>query len=171
MSMSPEKFTRINGHTAGVALTPKGEFLNCICDCSGAEIVLSVQVRSTRERALEELVQRVLRAHVGIVIERADWKCENCRGVDGLDGHHKEKRSQERNDRIANLQALCCRCHRREHSAGAVFRPAEPCGTCNGKGFLNPDGSAVNAFEGNDSSPVIKCPQCTSRQADTVPTA
>lgn len=35
-----------------------------------------------------------------------------------------------------------------------------PCPRCGGKGFVNPDGSAVNAFEGSDADPTIECPTC-----------
>jgi hypothetical protein len=34
------------------------------------------------------------------------------------------------------------------------------CKTCNGKMFVNSDGSANNAFEGSDRDPVIPCPTC-----------
>ncbi len=36
----------------------------------------------------------------------------------------------------------------------------EPCSKCGGKGFLNPDGTYHNAFEGSDSDPVVACPYC-----------
>ena len=42
----------------------------------------------------------------------------------------------------------------------------EPCPRCNGKGFLNPDGTAVNAFEGCDSDPTIPCPACNAKRID-----
>ena len=35
-----------------------------------------------------------------------------------------------------------------------------PCETCHGKGFVNPDGTSNNAFEGNDHDPVVPCPDC-----------
>ena len=43
---------------------------------------------------------------------------------------------------------------------GQDFYGVQPCRRCNGKGFLNPDGSPVNAFDGCDSDPVIDCPEC-----------
>ena len=35
-----------------------------------------------------------------------------------------------------------------------------PCPKCNGKGFVNADGSPVNAFEGSDTDPVLVCGEC-----------
>ena len=43
---------------------------------------------------------------------------------------------------------------------GQEFDGVQSCPTCHGKGFLNPDGTPNNAFEGSDSSPVIACPDC-----------
>lgn len=42
----------------------------------------------------------------------------------------------------------------------ALIAPKPICGTCDGKGFVNPDGTANNAFEGPDSDPTISCPAC-----------
>jgi hypothetical protein len=36
----------------------------------------------------------------------------------------------------------------------------EPCVTCGGKGFLNPDGSLNNAFIGSDKDLVVRCHAC-----------
>lgn len=34
------------------------------------------------------------------------------------------------------------------------------CPVCDGKGFVNADGTPNNAFEGSDNDPVIPCPRC-----------
>jgi len=41
-----------------------------------------------------------------------------------------------------------------------------PCPTCMGKGFVNPDGSPVNAFTGSDSDPVRPCPSRLNHDED-----
>ena len=43
-----------------------------------------------------------------------------------------------------------------------IYHPevAGPCVRCHGKGFLNPDGTPVNAFEGSDYDPTMECPGC-----------
>jgi hypothetical protein len=43
---------------------------------------------------------------------------------------------------------------------GQSFHGVQPCPKCHGRGFLNPDGSPVNAFVGSDDDPVIGCPDC-----------
>ena len=43
---------------------------------------------------------------------------------------------------------------------GQEFWGVQGCPKCLGKGFLNPDGTPVNAFEGCDSDPTIDCPDC-----------
>jgi hypothetical protein len=40
----------------------------------------------------------------------------------------------------------------------------KPCGNCNGKGFLNPDGTPINAFTGSDNDPTILCPVCNGSE-------
>ena len=43
---------------------------------------------------------------------------------------------------------------------GQDFYAVQPCPKCGGKGFLNPDGSMNNDFQGSDGDPVIGCPAC-----------
>lgn len=40
------------------------------------------------------------------------------------------------------------------------LKSEEPCSTCGGKEFLNPDGTKNNAFEGSDGALMIPCPDC-----------
>lgn len=47
----------------------------------------------------------------------------------------------------------------------------QACGGCDGKGFVNPDGSAVNAFEGSDADRFLSCPQCDGTGRAGVPGA
>jgi hypothetical protein len=41
-----------------------------------------------------------------------------------------------------------------------------PCQTCDGKGFVNPDGSKNNAFEGSDVGPFLPCPACATTRKE-----
>jgi hypothetical protein len=51
---------------------------------------------------------------------------------------------------------------------GQSFEGVQPCPKCCGKGFMNPDGTAVNAFSGSDYGPTIPCPDCQAiRLPDT----
>ncbi len=43
---------------------------------------------------------------------------------------------------------------------GQSFDGVQACPRCAGKGFLSPDGSINNAFEGHDAGPFIDCPDC-----------
>ena len=49
---------------------------------------------------------------------------------------------------------------------GQDFEGVQPCPRCHGKGFLNPDGTPVNAFDGLDSDPVVSCPDCATELAE-----
>jgi hypothetical protein len=40
---------------------------------------------------------------------------------------------------------------------------SDVCSTCNGKGFVWPDGTADNAFEGSDYGKFMDCPDCVRR--------
>ena len=49
------------------------------------------------------------------VLERDDWRCQKCGSLENLQIHHKVKRSQQGNDSIENLIALCAPCHASQH--------------------------------------------------------
>jgi 5-methylcytosine-specific restriction endonuclease McrA len=58
--------------------------------------------------ASEQLRQRVL--------ERDNWRCQNCGCREKLEVHHKTLRSQQGDDSELNLITLCFRCHDLTHS-------------------------------------------------------
>jgi hypothetical protein len=47
---------------------------------------------------------------------------------------------------------------------GQTFEGVQPCPRCHGKGFLNADGTANNAFLGSDQDPVMSCPDCDAEK-------
>jgi hypothetical protein len=47
---------------------------------------------------------------------------------------------------------------------GQDFEGVQPCPTCRGKGFLNPEGTPNNAFEGSDENATIDCPDCRPKE-------
>ncbi len=57
--------------------------------------------------AYEQLRQRVL--------ERDNWRCQQCGAMTNLQVHHKELRSQSGDDSELNLITLCHSCHANEH--------------------------------------------------------
>ena len=50
------------------------------------------------------------------VLERDDWRCQNCGSMRNLEVHHKRLRSQLGDDSELNLITLCSTCHERVHS-------------------------------------------------------
>lgn len=54
------------------------------------------------------------------LFDRASGRCERCRVVfytlSDLHAHHMVKRSKHRDDSLANLLALCFKCHGMEHN-------------------------------------------------------
>jgi 5-methylcytosine-specific restriction endonuclease McrA len=57
--------------------------------------------------AYEYLRQRVL--------ERDNWRCQNCGSMQNLEVHHMTSRSQQGDDEEVNLITLCNFCHSNEH--------------------------------------------------------
>jgi 5-methylcytosine-specific restriction endonuclease McrA len=57
--------------------------------------------------AYEQLRRRVL--------ERDNWRCQNCGSLKNLQVHHKTTRSQLGDDAEFNLITLCDSCHSSEH--------------------------------------------------------
>ena len=49
------------------------------------------------------------------VLERDGWRCQICGSAQDLQVHHLKFRSKSGNDELANLIALCARCHRLQH--------------------------------------------------------
>lgn len=49
------------------------------------------------------------------VLERDNWRCQNCGSLRQLQVHHCEFRSHSGSDIEENLTTLCERCHRQAH--------------------------------------------------------
>jgi 5-methylcytosine-specific restriction endonuclease McrA len=49
------------------------------------------------------------------VLERDGWRCRKCGSLENLQVHHKNRRSQQGDDVLANLVTLCAYCHMAEH--------------------------------------------------------
>jgi 5-methylcytosine-specific restriction endonuclease McrA len=49
------------------------------------------------------------------VLQRDDWRCQNCGSMQNLQVHHLRFRSQSGSDVEQNLITLCAECHRRAH--------------------------------------------------------
>jgi 5-methylcytosine-specific restriction endonuclease McrA len=64
-----------------------------------------------RIRPGKQIHQRLIKR----VLERDGWRCQKCGSLENLQVHHRVKRSQEGNDCLDNLVALCARCHMEEH--------------------------------------------------------
>lgn len=43
------------------------------------------------------------------------WRCAQCGGIKPLQLHHRKHRSEQRDDRIENLEMLCATDHGKEH--------------------------------------------------------
>jgi 5-methylcytosine-specific restriction endonuclease McrA len=50
------------------------------------------------------------------VLQRDNWRCQNCGRRKNLEVHHKRMRSQGGDDSELNLIALCSTCHMGAHS-------------------------------------------------------
>jgi 5-methylcytosine-specific restriction endonuclease McrA len=50
------------------------------------------------------------------VLERDNWRCQNCGSMQNLEVHHTKLRSQLGDDSDLNLITLCSTCHRLTHS-------------------------------------------------------
>ncbi len=49
------------------------------------------------------------------ILERDDWRCQNCGAMLHLQVHHQQFRSHSGDDSEENLITLCERCHEFEH--------------------------------------------------------
>jgi 5-methylcytosine-specific restriction endonuclease McrA len=49
------------------------------------------------------------------VLERDDWRCQDCAAMNDLQVHHIKRRSQLGGDPAENLITLCATCHRKRH--------------------------------------------------------
>jgi predicted restriction endonuclease len=87
----------------------------CACTCGERAWPVYGSAAKTESVALASLSEAVLTAHRLIVLNRAGWKCELCGKIGGLEVHHNKFRSHGRDDRVANLVALCADCHREQH--------------------------------------------------------
>jgi 5-methylcytosine-specific restriction endonuclease McrA len=51
------------------------------------------------------------------VLQRDNWRCQNCGSFQNLEVHHKIPRSQSGDDSELNLITLCHSCHSNEHAS------------------------------------------------------
>ena len=49
------------------------------------------------------------------VLQRDNWRCQNCGRRENLEVHHRKMRSQGGGDSDTNLITLCHSCHANEH--------------------------------------------------------
>ena len=49
------------------------------------------------------------------VLRRDGWRCQSCGAMSNLEVHHKQFRSQSRDDSSQNLITLCTACHAKVH--------------------------------------------------------
>lgn len=113
--LTPLKFEKITGHAPGIDHERHGYIAWCVCDCGGKVHGLRSGKSRTQSIALARLVEIVYSTHSRIVMDRANWKCEECGAVTGLSTHHKTFRSHGRDDRVDNLMAVCNKSHNIAH--------------------------------------------------------
>ncbi len=120
--LSVSRFTRINGHAPVVTEDlAKGMYrAGCECACGVAIVTLWGDWKPSKTRALSSLLDMVLAEHRAIVLERANWHCQDCDAGGGLSVHHIVFRSHGRDDRIVNLKAQCLTCHNASHGIKQV---------------------------------------------------
>jgi 5-methylcytosine-specific restriction endonuclease McrA len=51
-----------------------------------------------------------------VVLQRDNWRCQNCGRHENLQVHHKKMRGQGGDDSDMNLITLCYSCHANEHA-------------------------------------------------------
>ena len=71
-----------------------------------------------------KLGKQVYRRLMKRVLERDEWRCQNCGSLENLQVHHQVKRSQLGDDKLANLVTLCAYCHMKEHHQLSYTLPA-----------------------------------------------
>jgi 5-methylcytosine-specific restriction endonuclease McrA len=54
------------------------------------------------------------------ILERDDWRCQQCGRRTHLEVHHQQHRSQQGADAEENLITLCSACHWRQHNSSAL---------------------------------------------------
>jgi 5-methylcytosine-specific restriction endonuclease McrA len=55
------------------------------------------------------------------VLQRDNWRCQECSSMRNLQVHHMQFRSQLGDDVIDNLITLCVDCHRKAHRQSPVL--------------------------------------------------
>ena len=70
-----------------------------------------------------KLRRQVYRRLMRRVLERDGWRCQRCGSLENLQVHHQIKRSQQRDDALANLVTPCAYCHTAEHGSLFYLRP------------------------------------------------
>lgn len=112
-SMSPRQASQIIG--ADVDTYMEMDLQVAEVNLPDAMVSVRVEGRKDKSTMLRELVQEALEVRKAAVRKRANWRCEECDGIQPLEVHHIIFRSQGRDDRMCNLKALCSECHRRTH--------------------------------------------------------
>lgn len=73
----------------------------------------STRLRQKRPRLkLDSKEYAIVRTRV---LERDDWRCQECGSMEGLAVHHIKRRSQLGDDVMHNLITLCASCHAKCH--------------------------------------------------------
>jgi len=70
------------------------------------------------------LGKQIYRRLMKRVLDRAEWRCQKCGSLQNLQVHHRKKRSQQGDDALNNLVALCAFCHMGEHGQLSYTLPA-----------------------------------------------
>jgi 5-methylcytosine-specific restriction endonuclease McrA len=60
------------------------------------------------------------------ILRRDGWKCQLCGGMQNVEVHHKEFRSQSGEDADENLITLCHSCHASSHGTLRMDRHRTP---------------------------------------------
>ncbi len=114
--MTIKSFEAINGHVPIVTHDPKlGISAACVCDCGTEPMHCLASYYTSEDHALKELVKVVLLEHRQIVLMRANFHCQECGRSLALEVDHIVSRAHGRDDRVANLRALCREDHARRH--------------------------------------------------------
>ena len=81
------------------------------CDLKLEAVVVSVGPSLSVDDFLKANLDR-LRRH--LLVEQR-FRCAQCAGIKPLQLHHRKHRSEQRDDRIENLEMLCIADHDKEH--------------------------------------------------------
>jgi 5-methylcytosine-specific restriction endonuclease McrA len=122
--LTPDKLEKMHGHAVSERTINGRSWAECDCNCGNAAVVITAY-GDNRKAALIMLRDSVLSHHRWVAMGRANWCCERCGRTRGLSGHHRVFRSHGRDDRVANLSALCEDCHEGAHRSKSAVRRAD----------------------------------------------